>query len=215
VLSDMEAANVDLKVISLHWGREHVMYPDAVQIGIAHALVAAGADIIIGAHPHVPQPAEICFVNGYEQSLASELSTLIDAHGCKLTADGAPRKGIIFYSLGNFRGYSASFWQQLGTIAKLQITRQGDVTDWQFNGFTFSQDLQLAPPNGPRQLMLLDEYINDFCLQNRCPLAQTALASQAERHLSGASLGSLEEAWIAGLSLLDSTARLLGILWQP
>lgn len=214
VLSEMEASGADFKVISLHWGWEHVMYPEPVQIEIAHALVSAGADLVIGAHTHVPQPAEICFVNGYEKRLAQPLAEAVEAQGCRLTASGPPRKGMIFYSLGNFRGYSASFWQQLGTIAKLHVYRHKNRTDWEFRGFSFTQDVQENPPNGPRHLMLLEDYIADHCKMQTCPDIQTALADQARRHMQGESLNSIEEIWVAGLSLFDSLNRLFAIIWR-
>jgi hypothetical protein len=49
---------VDVVVISLHWGPELSFVPWDWQIKDAHALVDAGADFVIGQHPHVPQPVE-------------------------------------------------------------------------------------------------------------------------------------------------------------
>ncbi len=46
-------------VASIHWGTENVYYPSPVQIKAAHSLVDAGADIIIGHHPHVLQGIEL------------------------------------------------------------------------------------------------------------------------------------------------------------
>jgi poly-gamma-glutamate synthesis protein (capsule biosynthesis protein) len=48
----------DLLVISLHAGREMTLQPSSRQKGIAHAAAEAGADIIIGHHPHIVQPSE-------------------------------------------------------------------------------------------------------------------------------------------------------------
>lgn len=49
----------DFIVINLHWGNEYFYYPSSKQIGIAHALIDAGADVIVGHHPHVYQGIEI------------------------------------------------------------------------------------------------------------------------------------------------------------
>jgi len=49
----------DLIVVSLHWGYEYVPFPSPDQIKIGRALVDAGADIILGGHPHVTQSYEI------------------------------------------------------------------------------------------------------------------------------------------------------------
>lgn len=62
----------DQVVVHMHWGYELATAPSAEQQIIAHNFVDAGADIIIGHHPHVIQPVE-----RYQDSL-------------------------IFYSLGNF-----------------------------------------------------------------------------------------------------------------
>lgn len=51
-------ANADVVVVLPHWGREYAPQPDAKQREWASKLVAAGADVVIGAHPHVLQPIE-------------------------------------------------------------------------------------------------------------------------------------------------------------
>lgn len=62
----------DLLVVSFHWGKEFDYYPSERQKDIAHQAVDAGADLILGHHPHVLQ----------------EMEQYGDAY--------------IFYSLGNF-----------------------------------------------------------------------------------------------------------------
>lgn len=59
-------------VVILHWGQEYQTSPSTSQRRDAHQLIKAGADAIIGHHPHVIQPEEYI--------------------------DGKP----VFYSLGNF-----------------------------------------------------------------------------------------------------------------
>lgn len=49
------AAMADHVVVTIHWGRERWICPDGDQIAVAHALVAAGADVVAGHHPHVLQ----------------------------------------------------------------------------------------------------------------------------------------------------------------
>lgn len=63
---------VDHIIISPHWGDERFRFPAPLHIKQAHALVEAGADLILGHHPHVLQGME-----NY-------------------------RKATIVYSLGNF-----------------------------------------------------------------------------------------------------------------
>jgi poly-gamma-glutamate synthesis protein (capsule biosynthesis protein) len=59
-------------IVMMHAGTEYTRHPNQEQINFAHAAIDAGADIVIGHHPHWVQPVEV-----YQ---------------------GKP----IFYSLGNF-----------------------------------------------------------------------------------------------------------------
>jgi len=52
------AAEVDLVVVSIHWGAEYQAGPTQHQRELAASLVDAGADIVWGHHPHVLQPLE-------------------------------------------------------------------------------------------------------------------------------------------------------------
>ncbi len=65
----------DFLCVYVHWGIERNTAPEPYQQSMAHALIDAGADAVIGAHPHVLQGVE--FYNGKP----------------------------IFYSLGNFIFY--------------------------------------------------------------------------------------------------------------
>ena len=49
---------VDLIVVFNHWGIEAQTSPDGHQRTFGHALVDAGADLVVGAHAHVLQPEE-------------------------------------------------------------------------------------------------------------------------------------------------------------
>ncbi len=76
----------DLVVVSIHWGDEYSVQPTRWQRRVAEELIRAGADIIIGHHPHVLQPIET------------------------IAADD--RRGIAAYSLGNFissQNYGVSY----------------------------------------------------------------------------------------------------------
>jgi len=45
-------------VVLAHWGEEYDSQPNAQEIALAHRLVDAGADLIVGSHPHVVQHKE-------------------------------------------------------------------------------------------------------------------------------------------------------------
>lgn len=49
---------VDLLIVSMHWGIEYEFEPSAEQKKYAKLLADLGVDLVIGTHPHVVQPAE-------------------------------------------------------------------------------------------------------------------------------------------------------------
>ena len=60
ITADVHAAlrRADLAVCFFHWGVELRSAPDARQQRLAHACLAAGAALVLGAHPHVLGPVE-------------------------------------------------------------------------------------------------------------------------------------------------------------
>ena len=50
---------VDLVVVSPHWGIEYMATPEPEQVDFAHAAIDAGADIFIGGHAHWPKGVEM------------------------------------------------------------------------------------------------------------------------------------------------------------
>lgn len=59
-------------IVAMHAGDEYAFEPTKAQVDFAHAAIDAGADLVIGSHPHTLQPCE------------------------------RYKTGLIFYSLGNF-----------------------------------------------------------------------------------------------------------------
>ena len=51
--------NVDFICTIMHWGPEYYQYPSIQQQSLAHNLIDAGVNLIIGHHPHVVQGIEI------------------------------------------------------------------------------------------------------------------------------------------------------------
>jgi len=46
-------------VLFAHWGKEYETTPNERQVMLAHFFIDAGADLVVGAHPHVVQSLEI------------------------------------------------------------------------------------------------------------------------------------------------------------
>lgn len=60
VLADVRFARplADLVIVSPHWGVEYAPRPKAAHVELAHRIIDAGADLLVGTHPHVVQPVE-------------------------------------------------------------------------------------------------------------------------------------------------------------
>jgi poly-gamma-glutamate synthesis protein (capsule biosynthesis protein) len=69
----------DIVIILVHWGQEYQRHPNLPQRALAERLFAAGADLILGSHPHVVQDVQLVHPPGEA---------------------GRPR--LAAYSLGNF-----------------------------------------------------------------------------------------------------------------
>lgn len=61
IASDIKQAkeNSDIIVVTYHWGVEYRDQPDSRQKQLAHFTIDAGADLVIGNHPHWIQPVEM------------------------------------------------------------------------------------------------------------------------------------------------------------
>jgi len=59
-LTDIRFARplADLVIVCPHWGVEYALNPTREQVDLAHQMIDAGADLIVGSHPHVVEPVE-------------------------------------------------------------------------------------------------------------------------------------------------------------
>lgn len=57
---DIRAAKkiADVVIVSPHWGVEYKHYPNKSQTSVAQRAIKAGADLVVGTHPHVVQSSE-------------------------------------------------------------------------------------------------------------------------------------------------------------
>lgn len=94
VTDDITSARrqADYVVVSFHWGKEASSRVETYQRTTAHRAIDAGADVIIGHHPHLLQ--------GIERY----------------------RNGIIFYSLGNFVFASRSPVAEVSAMIRLKFS---------------------------------------------------------------------------------------------
>jgi poly-gamma-glutamate synthesis protein (capsule biosynthesis protein) len=87
----------DFVIVSFHWGAEKRTTPKPYQVEVAHRAIDAGADLVVGHHPHVLQGLEV-----YHNRL-------------------------IAYSLGNFAFGSYSSTATSSILLKVFLNRDGLV----------------------------------------------------------------------------------------
>ena len=98
-IAALRQQDVDIVICAFHWGTEGAYRHNEKQTRYAHAAIDAGADIVVGNHPHVLQDTEV--YNG----------------------------GLIFYSLGNFSfGGNDHPKDYDSAIIRQQIIRESDGT---------------------------------------------------------------------------------------
>lgn len=85
--------------VSFHWGVEYVHTPTSAQTNLARAAIDAGADVIIGSHPHVLQTIE------------------------------RYKEGIIFYSLGNIVFDQIGFDENESMVVQLSFSEEGNTAE--------------------------------------------------------------------------------------
>ncbi len=99
-------SEADLAVVFSHWGVEYSLAPTDLMKSLAHQFIDAGADLVIGSHPHVIEPMEI--YNGKK----------------------------IYYSLGNFifdQYFNEDVRNGLGVVVKIdKDTKQLDFSEKNF-----------------------------------------------------------------------------------
>jgi poly-gamma-glutamate synthesis protein (capsule biosynthesis protein) len=97
IYADMEALSQisDIQIVSMHWGTEYLNTPDENQEYLTQILNEAGAEVIIGTHPHVLEPVEI-----YE---------------------GENQQTLVYYSLGNFLSRQQEPERMVGGMARFEM----------------------------------------------------------------------------------------------
>jgi poly-gamma-glutamate capsule biosynthesis protein CapA/YwtB (metallophosphatase superfamily) len=96
-----------LVIALMHWGTEYNLFQDVGQQLLAHGLVDAGADLILGSHPHVVEGIEVyknrpifyslgnfIFDQYFSTSTQQELMVKIGVNDSGLTAELIPLKSM-------------------------------------------------------------------------------------------------------------------------
>ncbi|MBQ6094280.1 MAG: CapA family protein, partial [Lachnospiraceae bacterium] len=141
VLEEIAAAKeiADVVVVFPHWGAEYITTPSKYQRKFAQQMTEAGADLIIGAHPHVTQPVEW------------------------ITADNG-NECLCYFSLGNYVSTQQDPISMLENMAWVTFrkTADGVIIDREKTG---SIPIVCQYSSGPlrfKNIYLLEEYTQDI-----------------------------------------------------
>ena len=135
----------DFVIVFPHWGTEDELSPDESQLRWAQEMADAGADLIIGGHPHTLQPT-----------------------GLLTAADG--RDVPVYYSLGNFLSHQKEMINLLGGMANVTIVKDKDGTRVEEYELKPTINVILRDPASgwyDYRPMLLEDYTPELAAQNR------------------------------------------------
>ena len=115
-LAAARALEPDLIAVLIHWGVEYQTTQNSYQEQIADLLIENGADLVLGGHPHVPQPIEM-------RTVTAE--------------DGSERTGFVCWSLGNFISSQVDPLTDVTAVLTVELTRDNitgetAVTGWEY-----------------------------------------------------------------------------------
>ncbi len=109
-LAKIDSLQVDYTIVCIHWGDEYMRKENAVQRKLSRFLTRNGADLIIGAHPHVVQPFEYIARNDN---------------------DSVP----VIYSLGNLVSNQRDRYRDGGILLEVNLTKTDSIVSVQSCGY--------------------------------------------------------------------------------
>ncbi len=126
---------VDVLIVSMHWGVEYTHTPTDEQVRLANLLADAGVDLVIGHHPHVIQPIEyigdtlvyyslgnlVSAQDGIMKTtgmMGSVIINKLEINGQSLVSIDEPCADLLFTTYGH--GYSNLKVQTVDQIANYQ-----------------------------------------------------------------------------------------------
>lgn len=126
----------DIIMVDFHFGVEYQREPNSYQKEIVNKTIEAGADLIIGSHPHVIQP-----MNFYR------------------TINGTLDSGLVAYSLGNFISNQRWRYSDAGVILSIKLAKNlftdsvylqsvNYIPTWVFKGSTGRKNEYIILPRG-------------------------------------------------------------------
>ena len=129
-LAAAKEAGADYTIVCVHWGNENTHRETRSQRTMAEFIANAGADIILGAHPHVTQPIEM---------IETERGNV-----------------PVIYSMGNFVSSMPRTMNKDGVILRLVLEKEYETGTTSLAEFTYIPTLCTSTDGGNYALVTAD-----------------------------------------------------------
>lgn len=141
VIEDIQKAEqlADMVIVCPHWGTEYTTTPSSYQEDFARQMTEAGADVIIGTHPHVVQPVRL------------------------IEADNG-NTAICYYSLGNYVSTQKNGQSMLEGMAwiNFHVTENGISLSLEDTGIIPLVCHYTSGPVRIKNIYLLEDYTEEL-----------------------------------------------------
>lgn len=116
-IDQAKSEGAELICVSMHWGDEYQTKPNAIQKDLAEFLIKNDVQVILGCHPHVPEPMEMKTVT---------------------MEDGTTKSGFVIYSMGNF--FSAQTFPNTRNtlVLNVQVRKDGKTNKVSVDNATYT-----------------------------------------------------------------------------
>jgi Bacterial capsule synthesis protein PGA_cap len=182
-IASLKSSNPDARIVCVvHWGYELTLYPEPADREWAHRAIEAGADFVIGHHPHVVQGVE------------------------------RVGSGFVAYSLGNFlmpHGWVNGSW--LGFLAPevlvelgVEITTGGVSLQWITYDKSAKRLVPLGPENGFDEEAMLNK-LSPFAGMSDADYRKWFSSHGVRGHLTKRRGGPIYRSYFGAGSVLTST----------
>ncbi|MCX5797645.1 MAG: CapA family protein [Elusimicrobia bacterium] len=206
--------SADFVVVSEHWGAEFQEEPTWNQVEKAHRLIDAGADLVLGHHPHVLQSIElyrgkyIVYSLGnflFDQKQESRSQSLV--FDCEFDSGGIRNVGFTPVYVEHYQPRPATAEESRAIIARLRRLSRG-------------YGVRLAPePSGgrvrlePAAAVILETATADGTI--RATSASIELLGPSGAAVDSLSFPGGKELRLAEVLVSSGSARLYGVLGAP
>ena len=173
-ISACTGTGAEFIIIMVHWGYEHQSTEDESQRRFAAKLIDWGADAIIGAHSHCPQPME-----------------WIDAE-----RNGQAIRVPVVYSLGNFISNMSQEHAKIGVFARIRITRDENGVRCEELACLPLYCCRAVPADGGREIhRTLPCFIENGTVSNDAGMDESVLRAmqKAYDHVAAVCIGERED----------------------